>query len=84
MSANFCRAAAGALIACLLAAPAWAATERAYIGTYTADPGQKQPRNHGEGIYLVDVDTASGLWSNPRLMAPPGEEEVRPSATASA
>lgn len=54
---------------CLLAAPVFAATERAYIGTYTAEPGQKQSRNHGEGIYLVDVDTSTGMLSNTRLMA---------------
>jgi 6-phosphogluconolactonase len=69
MSVNFHRTALGALFASLLIVPAWAATERAYIGTYTADEGQKPPRNHGEGIYLVDVDTASGMLSNPRLMA---------------
>lgn len=57
------------LLGCVLADPATAATERAYIGTFTADPAQKQPRNHGEGIYLVDVDTGSGLLSNARLVA---------------
>jgi 6-phosphogluconolactonase (cycloisomerase 2 family) len=66
----FFRSAAGAaLLACLLPAAAWAATERAYIGTYTADPQQTSPRNHGEGIYLVDVDGTSGLLSNVRLVA---------------
>jgi 6-phosphogluconolactonase len=69
MPAIFHRSALGALFASLLFAPAWAATERAYIGTYTAEPGQKQPRNHGEGIYLVDVDTGTGMLSNARLMA---------------
>ena len=69
MPAIFQRSALGVLFASLLFAPAWAATERAYIGTYTAEPGQKQPRNHGEGIYLVDVDTGTGMLSNPRLMA---------------
>ena len=62
-------AALGALAVSLAMAPAQAATERAYVGTYTAEPGQRQPRNHGEGIYLVDVDSATGLVSNPRLMA---------------
>ena len=65
----FNRSALGALFASLLFAPAWAATERAYIGTYTAEPGQKQPRSHGEGIYLVDVDATTGMLSNLRLMA---------------
>lgn len=58
-----------ALLVSVLVAPASAATERAYIGTYTAEPGQRQPRNHGEGIYLVDVDTVTGMLSNLRLMA---------------
>jgi 6-phosphogluconolactonase (cycloisomerase 2 family) len=69
MSTIFHRTALGLLLASALAAPAWATTEWAYIGTYTADPGQKQPRNHGEGIYLVEVDTATGLLSNPQLVA---------------
>ena len=69
MSANYRQAASVALFACLLVSPAWAATERAYVGTYTADPAQKEPRNHGEGIYLVDVDTTTGMLSNVRLMA---------------
>ena len=69
MSANYRQAASVALFACLLVSPAWAATERAYVGTYTDDPAQKQPRNHGEGIYLVDVDTTTGMLSNVRLMA---------------
>lgn len=69
MSAIFRHAASTALIACLLAGPACAATERAYIGTYTADPTQKRSNNHGEGIYLVDVDTATGMLSNVRLVA---------------
>jgi 6-phosphogluconolactonase len=58
----------GALFAALLIVPALAATERAYIGTYTAEPGQGQSRNHGEGIYLVDLDTVTGTLSNPLLM----------------
>jgi len=57
------------VLGCLLGGPALAATERAYIGTYTAEPAQRQSRNHGEGIYLVDVDTSTGTLSNPRLMA---------------
>ena len=69
MSAIFRRAGCGMLFACLMAAPAWAATERAYIGTYTADPAQRRSNNHGEGIYLVDVDTSTGMLSNVRLVA---------------
>lgn len=69
MSAKFHHTVAAVLFACVLAAPAYAATERAYIGTYTAEPGQRQPHNHGEGIYLVDVDTATGMLSNVRLVA---------------
>ncbi len=49
----------------LFASPADAA--RAYIGTYTPEPTARGV-NHGEGIYLVDVD-ASGVPSNPRLVA---------------
>jgi len=56
----------GALLASLLIIPAWAVTERAYIGTYTAESGPS--RNHGEGIYLVELDTATGKLSNPLLM----------------
>ena len=48
---------------------AFAATERAYIGTYTAKPGSTRSQNHGEGIYLVQFDTATGALSNPRLVA---------------
>ena len=69
MSAILRNAAVAAFIAGVLAAPAWAATERAYIGTYTADPAQKRSNNHGEGIYLVDVDSATGALSNVRLVA---------------
>ena len=59
----------GVLLALFLIVPARAATERAYIGTYTAEPGEKQPHNHGEGIYLVDVDTVTGMLSHPLLVA---------------
>jgi 6-phosphogluconolactonase len=69
MSAILRHAAFAAFAAGVLTAPAWAATERAYIGTYTADPAQKRSNNHGEGIYLVDVDSATGVLSNVRLMA---------------
>ena len=48
---------------------AFAATERAYIGTYTPEPASIQTQNHGEGIYLVSLDTATGTLSDPRLVA---------------
>ena len=48
---------------------AHAATERAYIGTYTPEPGSSQTQSHGEGIYLVSLDTTTGALSNPRLVA---------------
>lgn len=57
------------LIVSLDLSPAQAATQRAYIGTFTPEPGQKQPRNHGEGIYLLEVNTATGMLSSPRLVA---------------
>ncbi len=68
MPAIFRHAASAALLSCFLLSPAWAATERAYIGTYTPDP-QRPRRDHGEGIYLVDVDTSTGMLSNVRLVA---------------
>ena len=41
---------------------------RAYIGTYT--PSRRARRRiTGEGIYLVDIDDATGAASNPRLVA---------------
>jgi len=69
MIAIFRHAALVAFAICLLASPACAATERAYIGTYTADPAQKRSNNHGEGIYLVDIDNVTGMMSNLRLVA---------------
>src|SRR5689334_25443635 len=44
---------------------------RAYIGTYTADPAEPRSgnNNHGEGIYLVTIDDATGTPSNPKLVA---------------
>ena len=41
---------------------------RAYIGTYTQEPTARG-NNHGEGIYLVDIDDASGAVSHPRVVA---------------
>jgi len=53
----------------VMGAPAYAA--RAYIGTYTADPAEPRSgnNNHGEGIYLVNIDDATGAPSNPKLVA---------------
>jgi len=44
---------------------------RAYIGTYTPDPAEPRSgaNNHGEGIYLVNVDDATGAPSAPKLVA---------------
>src|SRR4051812_45922747 len=62
--------AVAALMAALTSADAaWAA--RAYIGTYTPDPADARSGggNHGEGIYLVNIDDATGAPSNPKLVA---------------
>jgi len=44
---------------------------RAYIGTYTPDPAEARSsnNNHGEGIYLVNIDDATGAPSAPKLVA---------------
>ena len=62
--------AAAALMAALTSADAaWAA--RAYIGTYTKDPaaGRGGGSGNGEGIYMADIDEATGAPSHLRLMA---------------
>jgi 6-phosphogluconolactonase (cycloisomerase 2 family) len=64
----------GALAAFLsfLLAPsgsALAVTERAYIGTYTPEAASVPSQNHGEGIYLVSLDTATGALTGSRLVA---------------
>jgi 6-phosphogluconolactonase len=62
-------AALAAFTASLLASANAAYAARAYIGTYTPnEPGQRSS-NRGEGIYLVDVDNATGAPSNVRLVA---------------
>ncbi|HEX3755993.1 MAG TPA: lactonase family protein [Rhizomicrobium sp.] len=65
------KAAALAAAALAFAAPAEAATLHAYIGTYTADPAEPRSgaANHGDGIYLVDVDGTTGAISHARLAA---------------
>ena len=62
--------AAAALVAAMgLALPAQAG--RAYVGTYTADPSDPRSaaNSHGEGIYLLNIDDATGAPSAPRLVA---------------
>jgi 6-phosphogluconolactonase len=55
-------------LAAILGCADGAQAARAYIGTYTQEPTARG-NNHGEGIYLVDIDDASGAVSNPRLAA---------------
>jgi 6-phosphogluconolactonase len=62
----------GAAVAALMLASANAAfAARAYIGTYTPDPADphSSAAGHGEGIYMVNVDEATGTPSNPKLVA---------------
>jgi 6-phosphogluconolactonase (cycloisomerase 2 family) len=56
-------------LAATLAAPAMAATQLAYSGTYTTDPASPTPTGHGEGIYLADVDSVTGAISHVRVAA---------------
>ena len=61
-----------AAIAALILAPMNAAfAARAYIGTYTKDPAATRggATGNGEGIYLADVDPATGAPSHLRLVA---------------
>jgi 6-phosphogluconolactonase (cycloisomerase 2 family) len=57
-----------AALAAVLGGTTAAQAARAYIGTYTQEPAARGD-NHGEGIYLVDIDDATGAPSNPRLAA---------------
>jgi 6-phosphogluconolactonase len=59
---------AAAMFAGVLASANAAEAARAYIGTYTPEPTARGG-NHGEGIYLVDIDDATGAPSNPKLVA---------------
>lgn len=61
--------AAAAVLAALLAWTPSAQAARAYIGTYTPESATVTSDNHGEGIYLVDIDNSTGAPSNPRLVA---------------
>jgi len=54
----------------LTAVPAQAQVERAYIGTYTFAPGKPSAvGTRGEGIYVTELDTATGRVQAPRLVA---------------
>lgn len=63
--------AVSALAAALCGFATAANAARAYIGTYTADPAEPRSaaQSHGEGIYLVDVDAATGAVTHPRVAA---------------
>ena len=62
-------AALAAFTAGLLASANTAHAARAYIGTYTPnEAGQRSP-NRGEGIYLVNIDDATGAPSGLKLVA---------------
>jgi 6-phosphogluconolactonase (cycloisomerase 2 family) len=60
--------AASAMAAAILA-PSGAFAARAYIGTYTPNGSGARSENHGEGIYLVDINDETGAPSHPRLVA---------------
>ena len=60
-----------AVAALILGSANAAFAARAYIGTYTPDPAEPRSgnNNHGEGIYLVNIDDATGAPSGARLVA---------------
>jgi 6-phosphogluconolactonase (cycloisomerase 2 family) len=60
-----------AALAAVLGAANAAYAARAYIGTYTKDPAAPRAPGggNGEGIYMVDIDEATGAPSHLRLMA---------------
>ena len=66
MPAIFRLTAIGALFASLLIVPAWPSPS-APISALTRR--SRASRNHGEGIYLVELDTVTGELSDPLLMA---------------
>ncbi len=68
MSPKILRLVAGLAAALLLSLPAHAALLQAYIGTYTGDHTAKS-ENHGDGIYLVTIDPATGIPGTPKLVA---------------
>ena len=55
MPAIFRHTTSAVLAACLFAAPAWAATEHAYIGIYTADPVVVKDATMFDTITYMDV-----------------------------
>ena len=57
-----------AAAALVLASANAAFAARAYIGTYTKDPAATRGGGNGEGIYLADIDDATGAPSHLRLM----------------
>jgi 6-phosphogluconolactonase len=61
--------AVAALVALLGSSVTAANAARVYIGTYTVDPSAPLPTGHGEGIYLADVDPATGALSHVKLAA---------------
>ena len=58
-----------AALAAILGTATAAQAARAYIGTYTPEPGTPKPAGNGEGIYLATVDDATGAPSGLKLVA---------------
>ena len=60
-----------AALAVVLGSANAANAARAYIGTYTVDPALPRltANNHGEGIYLVNIDSATSAPSGAKLVA---------------
>ena len=58
-----------AALAAILGTATAALAARAYIGTYTPEPGTPKPAGNGEGIYLATVDDATGAPSGLKLVA---------------
>ncbi|MEO8301368.1 MAG: lactonase family protein [Rhizomicrobium sp.] len=59
-----------AALAAMLGSATAANAARAYIGTYTPDPTDPRSSNNGgQGIYLVNIDDATGAPSGAKLVA---------------
>ncbi len=59
-----------AALAAVLGGATAAQAGRAYIGTYTANPAERSSAaNNGEGIYLANIDDATGVPSGLKLVA---------------
>jgi 6-phosphogluconolactonase (cycloisomerase 2 family) len=69
MTVSFRAVLAASAMAAVLLASSDAFAARAYIGTYTPNQPGARSENHGEGIYLVDIDDQTGTPSHPRLVA---------------